>query len=368
LPAVSLPPLKSALFRFGHEKSVAAGRDLCCEVCPLYRWKTMPVLFGYLVALMLLLGGGYAGLQWLASPDAISTHQHIGEKPIAGNLPKKTELKSAGGATLVPGEVDGGSKIEATTGAATAVEAPHQSDHAGNQTAANAKPSDPAPGVNNDSSSEGGCMPFGVTARGAVVFPIQCQASIERQHGAAPSSPPPPPAAASGDNQAVELVKPGDNSTANTKPTRLEPSNNDSANAGRKDVATTGGTSNQNSLPESRPAKPAVSGEGGLDAAHKDVAKHENAAEHKDAVRHRDAAEHKDDAQPRDIASTQKQSESRSEPGVNPRKQDKRNARSPRPRLVMMYLRTIEFPDGHREQQLLPIRRSRGIAVEAEDQ
>jgi hypothetical protein len=264
--------------------------------------KTMPVLFGYLVALMLLLGGGYAGLQWLGSPDAISTHQRMGEKPIARNLPKKTELKSessAGDATAVPGEADGGSRNETTVGAATAMEAPHQPDHQGNETAANAKPADPAP------------------------------------------------------------------------------AGNDSANAGRKDdVATTSGTSNQNAVPEPRPAKSAAaSAEVGQDAEHKDVAEHKDAAKHKDVAKHQDAAEHKHDAQhkdaaePRDIASTQKQSEPRPEPGVEPRKQDRRYARSSRPRqLVMMYLRTIEFPDGHREQQLLPIRRSRVMPIEAEDQ
>jgi hypothetical protein len=255
--------------------------------------KTMPVLFGYLVALMLLLGGGYAGLQWLASPDAIITHQRIGEKPIARNLPKKTELKTelksesnAGGATAVPGEADAGSRNETTVGAATAMEAPHQADHQGNATAANAKPGDPAPSDNN------------------------------------------------------------------------------SANAGRKDeVATTSGISNQNPVPELRPGKPAAaSAEVGQDAEHKDVAKHTDAAEHKHDAQHKDAAELGD------IARTPRQSEARSEPAVKPRKQDRRYARSSRSRLVMMYLRTIEFPDGHQEQQLLPIRRSRVIPIEAEDQ
>jgi hypothetical protein len=245
----------------------------------------MPTLFGYLVALALLLGGGYAGLQWLAAPDAVSTHQRAGEKPAARNLPKKSELKSekaefdGGRATAIPGEAGGGSKIGTTVTAATDMEAPHRSDHEGNETETISKPGDPTPGVDNDS-----------------------------------------------------------------------------ANTGRKDdVATTGGTSNLNSEPELRSGKPAtVSAEGSQDA------------------------EHKNDAQVKDIARTP--SEPRSEPGVKPAKQDKRqarrqderqdqrNVRSSRSRLVMMHLRTIEFPDGHREQQLLPIGRSRRMAVEAEDQ
>jgi hypothetical protein len=280
----------------------------------------MPALFGYLVALALLLGGGYAGLHWLGSPDDAGTHQRIGEKPTARNVPKKPELKpelksefNGAGATAVPGEADGGSKIGTTASATPDGEAPHQSDHEGNATATISKPGDPTSGVNNDNAPAGGCMPIGVTARGADVFPIQCQALIERQRGSVPSSAPPPTAAASGEVQAAELAKPSGSSAAMTKPAQPDPSNKGSAHAGRKD-----------------------------------------------------------DAQAKDIAGTPKPGEPRSEPGVKPgrqdKRQDKRTVRSSRSGLVMMYLRTIEFPDGHREQQLLPIRRSRSMAVEAEDQ
>src|ERR1700761_1973185 len=37
----------------------------------------MPALFGYLIALTLLLGGGYAGLEWLASPDVPAAPRHL---------------------------------------------------------------------------------------------------------------------------------------------------------------------------------------------------------------------------------------------------------------------------------------------------
>jgi hypothetical protein len=309
----------------------------------------MPALFGYLVALALLLGGGYAGLQWLASPDDVSIHQRMGEKPTAKNVPRKPEFNTGGG-TAVPGEADGGSKIGTTASATPDIEAPHQSDHEANETETISKPGDPTLRVNNDNAPAGGCMPIGVTARGADVFPIQCQALIERQRGPVPSSPPPHPAAAPGAAQAVELAKPADNSAAMIKLAQPDPSNKDSANAGRKDdVATTSGTKNLNSDPELRPGKPA---EASREAS-------------------RDA-EHKNDAQAKSIARTPKPAEPRSEPGVKPgkqdKRQDKRNVRSSHSRLVMMYLRTIEFPDGHREQQLLPIRRSRRMAVEVEDQ
>jgi hypothetical protein len=305
----------------------------------------MPALFGYLVALALLLGGGYAGLQWLASPDDVSIHQRMGEKPTAKNVPRKPEFNTGGG-TAVPGEADGGSKIGTTASATPDIEAPHQSDHEANETETISKPGDPAPRVNNDNAPTGDCMPIGVTARGADVFPIQCQALIERRRGSVPSSPPPHTAAASGEVQAAELAKPSDGRAAMTKPAQPDPSNKDNANAGRKDdVATTSGTSILNSKPELRPGKPAeASREGSRDA------------------------EHKDDAQVKAVASTSKPGEPRSEPGVKRGRPDKRNVRSSHSRLVMMYLRTIEFPDGHREQQLLPIRRSRRMAVEVEDQ
>ena len=234
----------------------------------------MPTLFGYLVALALLLGGGYAGLQWLASPDAVSTHQRAGEKPTARNVSKKFEKSEksefdGAAAPAVPGEADDGSKIGTASSATADVEAPRPSDHEANETETISKPSDATPSANNDSARAG----------------------------------------------------PNDH------------------------VATTGGTSNLNSESEIRQATPAEAArEGSRDA------------------------EQKDDAPIRAIAGTPKPGEPRSEPGVKPRRPDKRHVRSSHSRLVMMYLRTIEFPDGHREQQLLPIRRSRRMAVEAEDQ
>jgi hypothetical protein len=267
LPAIPLPPLKRHCFASGAKHQSQREKACLANSAHFAGEDDMPALFGYLVALALLLSGGYAGLQWVASPDGASTHQRMGETPIARNMPKKSVFHE-GGATAVPGEADGGSQIGTIASATTAMEAPPQSDHEWNETETISKPGDPTPSINNDSTY-----------------------------------------------------------------------------AGRKDdVATTSGTSNLNSEPELRPGKPAeASREGSQDAAHKD------------------------DAPVKDIASTPKP-----EPGVKPGKQDKRQEKRKvqfsRSRLVMMYLRTIEFPDGHREQQLLPIRRSRRMAVQTEDQ
>src|SRR3954469_17749604 len=51
----------------------------------------MPALFGYLIALSILLGGGYAGLQWLAAPDPRPA------KPVAHrSAPEKTASSTTG--------------------------------------------------------------------------------------------------------------------------------------------------------------------------------------------------------------------------------------------------------------------------------
>jgi hypothetical protein len=347
--------IETAPFRFGANIGCSGKKACLAKFARFAGENDMPALFGYLVALALLLGGGYAGLQWIASPDDVSTHQRIGEKPTARNVPRKSEKSEfkGGVATAVPGEADGGSRIGTTASAAADSEARHKSDHEANETETVSKPGDPTSSVNSENAADG-CMPIGVTARGADVFPIQCQALIERRRGSVPSSAPPPTAAASGEVQAAELAKPSDGSAAMAKPAQPAPSKNDIANTERKhDVASASATKNLNSEPELRQAKPAeASREGSRDAEHKDD------------------AQAKDQA--KDIARTAKPGEPRSEPGVKPGRQDKRqakrNVRSSRSGLVMMYLRTIEFPDGHREQQLLPIRRSPRMAVEAEDQ
>jgi hypothetical protein len=252
----------------------------------------MPMLIGYLVALALLLGGGYLGLEWLASPDQVTTHQHAGATRTAGNLPKKNESKPESKSESKPESQSERSDSDATSPTAVAGEA--------------------------DGASKAGI---------------------------------PAPAALPAEVQAAEPAKPADAGPAAMTPptTRPELSNNDRADAGRNDAGrndhvATGGTSQPNSEPERRPGKPA---EAAREAS-------------------RDA-EPNDDAQARAIARTPKPRESRSEGEDKPARPDRRNPRSSHAGLVMMRLRTIEFPDGHREQQLLPIGRSPRVAVEAED-
>jgi len=63
----------------------------------------MPALLGYLVALAVFLGSGYAGLEWLASPDDPSTHQDQSDKPTSHHAgPKKSSANVAGTDEAVP--------------------------------------------------------------------------------------------------------------------------------------------------------------------------------------------------------------------------------------------------------------------------
>jgi hypothetical protein len=52
----------------------------------------MAALFGYLLAISVALGGGYAGLRWLAAPDS-STGQHSSASAKLPNKGKKQPEK-----------------------------------------------------------------------------------------------------------------------------------------------------------------------------------------------------------------------------------------------------------------------------------
>ena len=130
----------------------------------------MPALFGYLVAISILLGGSYAGLQWLSAPEAVP-----GEKAAAhSNKSSSTRL----GQIAVPNAVDPKARAENHVKAASV----RRSDEIGQE----AKHTDP---FTTDRTSKfqkiegapaGGCAPIGLTASGDLVFSMQCQEMIER--------------------------------------------------------------------------------------------------------------------------------------------------------------------------------------------
>jgi hypothetical protein len=150
----------------------------------------MPALLTYIVAIVFLLGGGYVGLQWLAEPAAVTSHagkdslksRKVAEqaRPFAdvgerhtyeqGSVPTVGQSKSATEAIADP---------QATGGLSNTMQARPEKD----------PPKDVA------DVPRGGCMPFGITESGELVFPMECQA-ILAQYGAgriAPDADPPDP-------------------------------------------------------------------------------------------------------------------------------------------------------------------------------
>src|SRR5215212_263770 len=194
----------------------------------------MPALFGYLVALSILLGGGYAGLQWLAMPDprpAVKPTAH------SRNVPDKSAPTNTGTAAG-PSEADG--KRNSGTGAkSVSTEGSDKVAHDAKETEAKAS------GKNSklekaNSVPAGGCAPIGLTSNGDLVFSMQCQDLIER-HRAEAASTQPSPSAPAGD-QAVQSAKPIESGKAseNTRAVQPESPNNAGADGRRNDVAARG--------------------------------------------------------------------------------------------------------------------------------
>jgi hypothetical protein len=50
----------------------------------------MPALLGYLIAVVVFLGSGYAGLEWLTSPDDPITHQASKRQQLAQRWAEET--------------------------------------------------------------------------------------------------------------------------------------------------------------------------------------------------------------------------------------------------------------------------------------
>ena len=269
----------------------------------------MAALFGYLLAISVALGGGYAGLRWLAAPDS-STGQHSSASAKLPNKGKKLAEKPDSEITRMT-EAESGPKDRDKT-EATASTAPSGASNAAPETSRNetgvSEVSPRAPPQKNDDEPTGGCTPIGLTASGQLVFPMQCQAFLERNRGPVDSqlpvpTNPPKSAAPPKERQAAEPAPSGDQITGLNRAGSFA---TNEANAKVEDVSPSG---------ETKPGK-------------------EN-----------------------------------SEPDVvKGKKVGKRNMHSSGSKPVMMILRTVEFPDGRREERLLPMNRSRRTSLRTEDQ
>jgi hypothetical protein len=299
----------------------------------------MPALFAYLLAVSLLLGGGYVSLHWLAAPPDASTNQRpsAGKGVSARNDAVKKSDPSAAAETQAekrPNDQTGTETAASplTSGASSKAvpQAPAKQTGESEDTNAQTKKAEDVPA--------GGCMPFGLTAKGQLVFPIECQALLERHRARAESQPsvpasPTQSAPAPKEAQAAEPAKLAGDKNADDKNTDLnrnESSPNKEATAKVADVAPSG---------EAKPGepKPGEPKPGEIKSGE---------------IKPGEAKSGKENPEPE---------------AANGKRPGKRSMQSARSKPVMMILRTIEFPDGHREQRLLPLGHSRRAAFPSEE-
>jgi hypothetical protein len=269
----------------------------------------MPALFAYLLAISVALGGGYAGLRWLAAPDSSTGQQSSASAKLPNKgkkLPEKPDSKVSRTTEAESGPKDR-DKTEMTARTAPA----GTSNKVASETSRNepgvSEVSPKASTQKDDDVAGGECTPIGVTASGKLVFPMQCQAYLEPHRGSEDfqvpvSTNPPETVAPPKERQAAEPAPSAGQITGLNR----EGSFTNEANAKVDDVSPSG---------ETKPGR-------------------EN-----------------------------------SEPEVvKGRKVGNRNMHSSSSKPVMMILRTVEFPDGRREERLLPMNGSRRTSLRTEDQ
>jgi hypothetical protein len=268
----------------------------------------MPALFAYLLAITVAIGGGYAGLRWLAEPDSSNGQQSSASAKLPNKAKKLTEKADSNVTRMT--EAESGPRDSDKT-EITASTAP---SGASNKVAAETPRNEPgvsevspeAPTRKDDDVPTAGCTPIGVTASGKLVFPMQCQAFLEPHRGpddlqVPVSTNPPESAAPPKERQAAEPAP-----TAENTGLKRDGSSHLEAHAKVEDVSPSGEVKAAKESPESE--------------------------------------------------------------GLKRKRVGKRSSRTSHSKPVMMIWRTVEFPDGHLEERLLPMKRSRRTALPPEDQ
>jgi hypothetical protein len=285
----------------------------------------MPALFAYVFAILVLLGGGYAGLQWLAEPLPVTSHSAaVGGKapPKSKNLAEKSEPPYTG--TDRPSSEPGSSASGAPSKpSAEAAAKPAPADDPGKpgkgaETLTEKVPAEKDAAKEVGDIPRGGCMPFGVTGQGELVFPMECRAVLTRNWDGQTPRQPNSDATASATNQsetAKQTETAASPEAAPSRPTSAPPPTQNEAPRTERDA---------NAKIADAPANPGV----GM------TSEKERAETH--------------------VGKTTKATKRASQPA--------------RPRGVMMVLRTIEFPDGHREQRLMSMDHWRRTEFRSSDQ
>jgi hypothetical protein len=251
------------------------------------------------------------GLRWLAAPDS-STGQHSSANAKLPNKAKKLPETPDSNVTSMTEAESGPKDRDRDKTEITASTAPSgASNKAAPETSRNepgvSEVSPKAPTQKDDDGPSGGCTPIGVTASGKLVFPMQCQAFLEPHRGPEDVQAPVstnPPESAAPPKQR-QAAEPAPVADENKNLSR-EGSSHSEAHAKIEDVAPSGEVKAGKESPEPE--------------------------------------------------------------GLKGKRVGKRSIRSSHSKPVMMILRTVEFPDGHREERLVPMNRSRRTALPPEDE
>jgi hypothetical protein len=295
----------------------------------------MPALIGYLIALTLLLGGGYAGLEWLGSPDEPIASQH--SKAAASAAGKRAEARKS----VASAEPIAKPENVAPVGAAETNRIGRDETKIGSASAEAVKASAP-----EEAAPADGCKPIGLTASGQMVFPLQCRDVFEAKRSAAIPLAPEPEISASKQQEAQAAERPIE---PNSKPA-AEPAVVDAHN----EQPSTNGASAPAPVPASKDAERNASASTSSlpqsDIAQNSVPAQRQLAEQEPAQAALDRALSTNQARviaKRSFAEAKAQKPEKSKPAAD------------RSRLVKMTLLTVEYPDGHRERRLVPYRRFR---------
>jgi hypothetical protein len=297
----------------------------------------MPALFGYLVAVSMLLGGAYAGLQWLSAPEPVTAEKSAAP---SNNAPERSTLSRTG--AVAPNAAD--RERNAGTPAKMAStdrsdEIAHEAKHSSADTTDQSSKLGKADGV-----PARGCAPIGLTANGDLVFSMQCQDIIDRHRGELASPEIAQTAPASAQDQAARSAPSNTSSNDGGKATPAQPSNHDARDGTTNELA----------------AKDATGPSNRASPNSDEVARRES-----NNGRAQPPTDHGAPRTPQDTVTTR---ESRSSgPNPDPEIAPGKSAKQKRPRPGTI-LRAAERHDAPREQRSSSGSRSRTMAARADSE
>ena len=194
-------------------------------------------LLAYLIALVMLIGSGYAGLVWLANPPSTSSSVQVA----SSQAQMRGQEQMGSPSRRRPDQHTGATKRDGTGNDRTAGSDAASEVAAGNHDSTAAATEAPKTNdtqtqvANSDAVPAKGCTPIGLTAQGDLVFPLRCRELLEQQRRPVRDLQPAraEPAQASPSEQAAPAAHqpavPGDHGEGSSGPKLTEPPHNSGA-------------------------------------------------------------------------------------------------------------------------------------------